>query len=220
MDPAFWKARWESLQIGFHQATPNEYLTRHEARLTAGKKARILVPLCGKSLDMSYLAALGHAVVGVEVVEQAAFSFFADQRLAPSREVIGDVERLSAGGVAILRANMFDMTRALLGPVTAVFDRAALIALPGALRPRYVEHLVGLLDAGARILLVSITYDEARRRGPPFCVPEPEVRQLFSKRCTIEVLEEGDVLSKPENARFAKSGMRSLLEQVFLVTVR
>ncbi len=220
MDPAFWKARWESQQIGFHQSGPNEYLTRHAARLTGGLEARVLVPLCGKSLDMTYLEGLGNHVVGVEVVEQAVFAFFADHRLAPKREALGKVERFSAGGVEILRGDIFDVTRAALGPVTAVFDRAALIALPGAVRAKYAPHLVSLLDAGARILLVALTYDESRMKGPPFCVPEAEVHQLFAKSCAIELLEESEGIDKPENERFRTRGARSILEQVFLLTVR
>lgn len=220
MDPAFWRGRWESQQIGFHQPVPNEYLTRHVGRLTGGREARVLVPLCGKSLDLTYLAGLGHHVVGVEVVEQAVFAFFADQRLAPRREVLGAVERFSAGGVEILRADVFDVTRATVGPVEAVFDRAALIALPGALRAKYAPHIVSLLPAGARILLVGLTYDESRMKGPPFCVPEAEVRQLYSKSCDVELLEESEGIDKPENARFVKRGANSIVEQVYLLTVR
>ncbi len=220
MDPAFWKSRWESQQIAFHQPVPNEYLTRHVGQLTGSLEARVLVPLCGKSLDLTYLAGLGHHVVGVEVVEQAVFAFFADQRLAPRREVLGKVERFSVGGVEIFRADVFDMTRETLGPVEAVFDRAALIALPGSLRARYAPHVVSLLSPGARILLVALTYDEARMKGPPFCVPEAEVRQLYSQTCDIELLEESEGIDKPANARFVQRGAKSIVEQIFLLTVR
>mgnify|MGYP000992455332 CR=1 FL=1 len=65
MDHGFWLERWRNGQIGFHNSEVNGMLLRHHAQL--GAAARVLVPLCGKSLDMGWLAAQGHEVVGIEL---------------------------------------------------------------------------------------------------------------------------------------------------------
>ena len=61
-DHALWQQCWRDRHIDFHQTTPNPLLMRFWPTLAAG--ARVLVPLCGKSLDMSWLAANGHEVLG------------------------------------------------------------------------------------------------------------------------------------------------------------
>ena len=76
MDPAFWNSRWAKGKIGFHEGAPNSYLVKHHDKLATCP--RLLVPLCGKAVDLAYLAALGHEVVGVELVEDAVKAFFAE----------------------------------------------------------------------------------------------------------------------------------------------
>ena len=56
MDEAFWQRRWARNEIGFHLNEVNPYLRRHWPSLKLAQGARVLVPLCGKSLDMAWLA--------------------------------------------------------------------------------------------------------------------------------------------------------------------
>ena len=188
MDPDEWFARWRDGRIGFHEGRPNDMLERHLARL--GTARRVLVPLCGKAEDLAFLAAHGHQVIGVELVEDAVRAFFAEHDLTPEVSARGPFTAYTAGAITLLAGDIFATTPELLGPVDALYDRAALIALPPEVRPRYVAHLRGLLPAGARGLVISLEYPEDAMSGPPFSVREPEVRQLFAG-LDLELLEAG-----------------------------
>ena len=185
MDASFWFDRWREGRIGFHEGRPNRFLERHHARL--GERRRVLVPLCGKADDLAYLAGLGHEVVGVELVEDAVRAFFAEHGLTPT------VERgvYRAGAVTIVAGDFFATSRAVLGAVDALYDRAALIALPPDLRPRYAAHVRGLLPAGAPGLIVTLEYPPGHLDGPPFSVLEAELRALYPE-LPIEALDRAD----------------------------
>jgi thiopurine S-methyltransferase len=178
MEPEFWSARWQAGQIGFHEGRPNRFLERHLTVL--GLDRRVLVPLCGKSVDLAFLAGRGHQVVGVELVEDAARAFFAEQGLTPSVDRLPDFVSYQVGAITILCGDVFATTRAVVGPVDALYDRAALIALPPAMRARYVAHLRALLPKASPGLLVTIEYPQAAMDGPPFAVLEDEVRGHYA----------------------------------------
>ncbi|MBM4368050.1 MAG: thiopurine S-methyltransferase [Deltaproteobacteria bacterium] len=173
--PAFWHERWTSNQIGFHQATTNELLSRHW-HLDRG---RVIVPLCGASRDLAWLAARGHEVVGVELSELACARFFEEHGLLPEREG----NRWRAGAVTLVQGDFFAFSEP--GAFDALYDRAALIALPPGVRPRYVDHLRHLLRA-PRGLLISFEYDQQKRDGPPFAVMASEVRALWPEAVEVE----------------------------------
>jgi len=182
-----WIARWRDGRIGFHEGRPNALLERHLDRLAGCR--RVLVPLCGKAEDLAFLAARGHEVIGIELAEQAVREFFAEHRLEPSVAAHGPFIAYRAGPIALLVGDVFAATAALLGPIDAVYDRAALIALPAALRPRYVAQIRALLPAGAPSLVITLEYDQRAMTGPPFAVLEAELRALHAG-ATIELLEE------------------------------
>ncbi len=177
MNPDFWLSRWREGRIGFHEGAPNAFLRAHLAALGASR--RVFVPLCGKTEDLAFLAAHGHTVVGVELVEDAVRAFFAEHGLAPAVTSRGALTEYASGPITLFVGDVFAATPALLGPVDALYDRAALIALPEALRVRYAAHLRGLLPRGADGLLVTVEYPPEAMEGPPFSVPEAEVLRLF-----------------------------------------
>jgi thiopurine S-methyltransferase len=178
MERDFWVARWREGRIGFHEGRPNAQLTRHVGQLGAGR--RVLVPLCGKADDLAYLAAQGHDVVGIELVEDAVRAFFAERRLTPSLGRRGSFTVFAHGRVTLLAGDVFDATREDVGPVDALYDRAALIALPESMRGRYVAQLRRLIPPGARGLVVTLEYPPGAIEGPPFSVSEAELRQLYA----------------------------------------
>lgn len=188
MDPEFWKTRWAEGRIGFHEGAPNAFLVRHHAKLAT--TPRVLVPLCGKAEDLAYLAATGHEVVGVELVEDAVKAFFAEHALDAEVSRVDGFVRYAAPSITIYVGDIFATNRALLGPLDAIWDRAALIALPDDRRRRYVDHLCTLVPKGGRVLLVTLEYPLGSADGPPFSVEEAEVRALFD-HCEIELLGEG-----------------------------
>ncbi len=188
MNSEFWHERWREGRIGFHEGRVNNYLERHADSL-AGRR-RVLVPLCGKTEDLAFLAFCGHEVIGVELVENAARAFFTERSITPVVTQRGELTELSAPSITIFSGDIFATTAALLGPIDAVYDRAALIALPEDLRRRYVAHLRALLPARARVLLLTLEYDQTKMAGPPFSVLEPEVRSLYDG-AEIEQLSDG-----------------------------
>lgn len=185
----YWSARWRDDQIAFHEGKPNALLDRHAPHLAGAR--RVLVPLCGKAVDLAYLAARGHAVVGVELVEQAVRAFFDERTLTPTVEARGPFTAYAAGPITLLVGDIFAATRAELGEVDALYDRAALIALPDDVRGRYVDHLRALLPVGAPGLVITLDYDASRFTGPPFAVGEAEVRARFAG-CEVEQREVAD----------------------------
>ncbi len=187
MEPGFWIERWAEGRIGFHEGRPNQYLERHAARLAGAR--RVLVPLCGKAVDLAYLASRGHEVVGVELVEDAVRAFFAEQAVTPAVQRRGAFVEYAADGITILAGDMFATTRELIGPIDGFYDRAALIALPPALRARYVPHVRGLVRA-APGLVITLEYEQALMDGPPFAVFEDELRVLYAGD-PVELIEDG-----------------------------
>ncbi|RMD78747.1 MAG: thiopurine S-methyltransferase, partial [Gammaproteobacteria bacterium] len=179
--PGFWEARWAQGRTGFHQPRPNPLLERHWAALGVPPEAPVLVPLCGKSLDMVWLRQQGHPVVGVEVVEQAVAAFFAERGLRPRRRPAGAAVLWEAGGYRILQGDLFALGPEEVGPVGACYDRAALVALPRSARRRYVAHLGRLLPAAAPCLLITLDYPPGEMEGPPFSVPPEEVWELWGR---------------------------------------
>lgn len=186
MEHPFWRERWQAGQIGFHEGRPNQYLAAHASRLPPG--GRVLMPLCGKAVDLAHLAGAGHTVVGVELVEDAVAAFFAEQGLSPTRTPVGDAAVYQAGPITVIAGDWFATTAAQLGAIDAVYDRAALIALPPPMRARYVAHLRTVAPT-APVLLVTVDYPQEAMAGPPFAVGDAEVRTLHAGRA-IAILDD------------------------------
>jgi len=213
MQPSFWLDRWSSNQIGFHQGDVNAMLPAHWPVLGLPPEAKVFVPLCGKSLDMVWLRARGHDVLGVEFIEKAVKDFFTENELTPDVSVRPPFERWSAGGVTLLCGDFFDLRADMLADVRAVYDRASLIALPPEGRSRYVDHMSGILAPGTETLLITLAYPEGEMRGPPFSVSEEEVVALYQKRFSVQRLASRDVLQ--ESAPLRARGLTALTEVAY-----
>ncbi|ROO25132.1 thiopurine S-methyltransferase [Salinisphaera orenii] len=218
MDRDFWLERWAHQQIGFHQPEGHPALAAHWGTLGLERGTRVLVPLSGKSVDMAWLAAQGHDVTGVELSEMAARAFFDERDLAAERTRAGAFDRHAAGGVEILVGDFFDLSAAALVSYDAVYDRAALIALPPATRQRYAEHLLAGLHAGTGLLLITLDYDQRLMDGPPFAVSDDEVQRLFGERCRITCLDERR--GPAESAHLRERGLDEVAERVYRLVRR
>lgn len=181
MQPDFWHDRWARQQIGFHEPAPNPLLLRHFAVLGLRPGARLLLPLCGKTLDIDWLLARGHEVVGSELSPIAVTALFERAGLTPSIEQLGALQRWRADRLEIWVGDHFQIGHRQLGAVDAVYDRAALIALPGQMRPAYAAQLIRLAGDAPQ-LLVTLEYDQACVEGPPFSVTDDELRTLYAGR--------------------------------------
>ncbi|WP_394827373.1 thiopurine S-methyltransferase [Pendulispora albinea] len=209
METSFWIERWREGRIAFHEGRPNAYLARHLGRL--GPSRRVLVPLCGKSEDMAHLAAAGHQVIGVELVEDAVRAFFAEHEVDPAVREHGPFTAYEADRITLLAGDWFAATPELVGPVDALYDRAALVALPSEMRARYVAALRALVPKGSPGIVVTLEYYQARIGGPPFSVPEGTLRSLFDG-LDVQLLDEGPA----DVTRFLEAGIAAV-ERCFLI---
>lgn len=100
-----------------------------------------------------------------------------------------------------------------MGGCTALYDRAALIALPSPVRERYIAHLQTIAPQVQDGLLISLDYEQALKDGPPFAVSDDEVRGLLGAHWRLSILEQRDILA--ESPKFAQGGVTSLEERVY-----
>ena len=208
MDPDFWHRRWRDNEIGFHQGQPAPLLQKHWPAIAAPAGCRVFVPLAGKSVDMLWLASQGHRVLGVELSPIAVERFFAEHALEPDIVESRYGTHYRAGDIELICGDVFALDAAALAGCTAVYDRAALIALPPDLRQRYVDELYARLPPGCRGLLVTLEYPMHEKQGPPFTVTETEVHERFAPAWDIDLLERRDILST--EPRFVDEGVTAL----------
>lgn len=201
MNPEFWQARWQDKRIGFNQPKVNPLLVKYFSVLALPVGSRVFVPLCGKSIDMRWLVEQGYEVVGVELVESAVEEFFAEHNLSatitehPDHANIKCYRAQLAGKtIALWVADLFALAAADIGPIDAVYDRAALIAMPADMRPKYSEQVRQLSNnADANInasqLLLTLNYDQNEWSGPPFSISSQQIQQYYSEHYQITELE-------------------------------
>lgn len=213
MDPDFWHERWQANLIGFHQDEINAYLERYWPSLELAPGSRVLVPLCGKSLDLLWLREQGHTVIGIELSRIAVQAFFEENGVTPVVQQEPHCTRWLCEGIELLCGDFFNIDATDLGQVDALYDRAALIALTEVQRQHYAQRLAQLLEPGTPGLLVTLDYDQTMMDGPPFSVTDEELRRLYEDNFRIEHLLQFDALQA--NAKFRDKGLRSLVEHVY-----
>jgi len=216
VDAEFWHNRWQDNLIPFHKERTNHYLEKYFHRLGLADGDRVLVPLCGKSVDMRWLREQGCTVTGVELSDIAVRDFFSEQGITASQRQDGDFQVLEGEGISLLSGDFFALDSTHTANVSAVYDRAALIALPDAIRARYVDHLLSLLAPEVPMLLLTFEYPAYEIDGPPFSVDEAQVRDLYANRRKVTHLETLDRLK--DEARLADRGATQLHEHAFLLT--
>jgi thiopurine S-methyltransferase len=188
MDRKYWIERWTHGQIGFHQPEYNRFLVRHWPELGLAPGGKAFLPMCGKTQDLRWLAEQGYDVLGVEFSPIAIEAFFADCGVDFERKSGTNLPCYSSGCTHIYCGDFFELTADELAGTTGVFDRAALVALPPAMRARYADHLLRIIPANAEILLVTCEFDQNLVAGPPFAVYDDEVEALYGERCRITPL--------------------------------
>ena len=196
MEAAFWRQRWADNQIGFHEAEPHPLLREHWSRLGLTADNRVFVPLCGKSRDLPWLRAQGHAIVGNELAEIAVRDFFREHDMAATQTRVGEFEVFSSAGYELLCGDYFALTTAAVGPFAAIYDRAALIALPPAMRRDYAAKLSQLAQRGTRMLLITVDYDLSVLTPPPFAVSADDVTEHYRAAWDIEDCGQREALVK------------------------
>jgi thiopurine S-methyltransferase len=172
----FWAELWRTGRTGFHRPDPHPDLVAHHDQVI-GDAARVLVPLCGRTPDLAWLAERHREVVGVEFVAEAVEQYAREHDLAPAAPV-GSLTAYRGGPLTLLLGDFFAVP-ADAGPFDAIWDRAALVALDAATRPRYVAACRALLRPGAPVLLSTFRFDQPADVGPPFSIDDDELRRLY-----------------------------------------
>jgi len=193
MDPGFWHQRWEKNQIAFHEGKANLLLVKYFSELSLPKGRRVFVPLCGKTLDISWLLSKGYRVAGAELSHIAVEQLFMELGMQPDISTVGEVEQWSAKNLDIFVGDIFALSRKMLGPVDAVYDRAALVAFPADMRTRYATHLTEM-TAKAPQVLICYDYDQRLMEGPPFSVSDEEVRRHYAGTYDVTLIASTDVV--------------------------
>jgi len=236
---AKWSERWSNDMTGWHLEDVNESLVKHGGNILPNDDTcsedgvKIFVPLCGKTVDLAYLASQKNvSVVGLDGIRKALEEFAKEQ---PSLEIESlsateKYERFQGKDITLLKGDFFDLDEmATSGRVDAVWDRASIVAIQPELREKYVETISKVLKPGGTILLSVLERrtgsEEGINAGPPFSVPEAEVRRLYEGQDwveSVELLEEIDQFARrpADKERFGKSGVTSMYELVFLVKAK
>lgn len=212
MNTDYWIRRWQDSQTGWHRDTVMPLLLKHWPELSVPSGTTVLVPFCGKTLDMLWLATQGLHVLGVEISAVAVDQFFSEHDLQPEKQYADDGIHYRADNIEIIQGDLFGLDSGTLASCGAVYDRAAIIALPPELRERYAHDIYAKLPKGCRGLMITLDYPQAEMDGPPFSVDEPEVRRLLDD-WHVELTEHRDILS--EQPTFREAGLTSLHNTVY-----
>jgi len=192
MDASFWQERWQRNEIAFHQSKPNTLLVKYLGDLALPRGSRVFVPLCGKTLDILWLLSQSYRVAGAELSKIAVMQLFAELGVKPGIETVGKMSRYSAPNVDIFLGDIFNLSKIDLGCVDATYDRAALVALPEPMRPRYTAHLMDITDRAPQFL-ITYTYDQLLADGPPFSVSNQEVARHYQGSYDLKLIASVDV---------------------------
>ena len=184
----FWHNRWHTQQIGWHRAVYNDMLLKHWPSINADEGSQVIVPLCGKSLDMLWLAEQGYSVVGLEMVEEAVMAFFKENSLQFGSEKTAAHTKHISQSFTIYQGNVFELEAGTL-TADAWYDRAAMIAIDPSTRQAYVEQIRNQTRPGAVGLLITFAYPQEQMAGPPFALHDEHVFDLFSDGFVVECLE-------------------------------
>lgn len=214
MDPAFWHQKWHNGELGFHLPQVHPLLQRYLGELSLKAGQTVFLPLCGKTLDIGYLLEQGFRVIGAELSDKAVTDLFASLNRQPKITPWQGGNRYRQGDLTVFQGDIFLLTPDDLPAVDAVYDRAALIALPDTLRARYARHLQTLTHR-ARQLLITLEYDQQQMVGPPFSVDQEEVETRYGNHYRIISLSRKMILD--HEPVFREKGLTALYENAFLL---
>ena len=211
MDAQFWFDSWEEggFKTSFHRRDIHPYIIRYFPPEKL-QNMRVLVPLCGKTLDLEYFRQNASYVTGVELVKKAICQFFEEQEL----EYECNGNRFEAKGITIINDDFLTLTRQDIGQIDLIYDRASLVALPISMRLDYIEKINELLPIGGQQFVNTLEYSPFMGE-PPFSVTPDEVKKYYGQTHHIQHLEEPMI---PKHGLIRKWGLDYVKEHGFLLT--
>ncbi|KAM3597114.1 uncharacterized protein V6R79_026306 [Siganus canaliculatus] len=217
-----WEGRWEEGRIGFHQDQVHKMLELNIDKVLAGRTGvRFFFPLCGKAVDMKWLADMGHSVVGVEISEKGIKQFFEGNNMTYTEEPVpaipgAKVFKSTEKNISLYQCDLYSFSSSVEGQFGAIWDRGSLVAINPEDREKYAALILSVMAKDCRYLLDTLLYNPERYPGPPFFVPDEQVQSLFGTSCDIEVLQSVDAMTDRTRAW----GLDFLTENVHLITLK
>lgn len=192
MNNEHWIQRWEEKNIGFHEENINPLLIKYLKTLNLKHSSKVFIPLCGKTLDISWLLMLGHDIIGAELSEIAVKELFDELHLTPKISKYDNILMYSAPNINIFVGDIFDIKTSMIDKIDIIYDRAALVALPKDVRIRYTQHLRELSNNAPQILFCC-EYDQSLMNPTPFSIEEDEIKEHYENHYTIKLLEKKEI---------------------------
>ena len=201
-----WAQDWETDNPEFHTDEVNAMLTKHHDEVTRGRKnLRVLVPLCGKSLDMIWLADQGHSVVGVELIRKGIELFFRDNKLTYNEKSVslspenqGTVFKNNGKNITLYECSIFDFSAKIAGgKFDFIWDRGSMTAInmmrEGRLK-QYTDIMLSCLKPGGRYFLEFFAPESPENTPTQFkFLSEKSITENFGERCTIRYFGKQDM---------------------------
>ncbi len=215
MELSYWESRWRKEKTGFHMAEGYPALKTYWNQLGLSANPTVLVPLCGKSVDLVQLEQFGANVLGIEISEKAILDFFDEHNRTFDTETYGDFIIRKSGRLQIWQGDFLKFPANKCPQLDLIYDKAALTALPPHMRERYVKTILKLAGSTASILLHHFIYAQNQMPGPPFSIKKSEIMSFFSNHYNIQTLEE-NLLPAENFPPFQRRGLKSPLKEQFL----
>lgn len=212
----FWLDIWREGRTYFHREGIHPDIITYWPKLQLPPQSKILVPLCGKSIDMVWLIQQGHQVTGIELSEEAIKQFATEQNISLQKDELVNAKHYFNDNISLWVADIFSLDMALIPKVDAIYDRAALIALPETLRQAYVTRCLQWLNPHGYILLKTMDYPQEDMEGPPFSVSDDEVKRLYQECQSIELLSCTERINDPNDHLVAR-GLKRVFDKVWLI---
>ena len=214
MSNKIWKDKWKRNDIAFHQSTSNHLLKKYISQLNISAGADILVPLCGKSLDMNILANLGYNVIGIELSNIAIKAYFEALNVKPTREKYKRFITWKYKNTEIWCGDIFDLTKKEIGHIGVLYDNTSLTAFSPDIRPQYVQHFHDMLSEKNQILLITTETPDETQINSAMTIDD-EIQSLYERQYHITLLHGERVITHdPEQPDEAK---RPMEEKVYIL---
>lgn len=216
MKNEFWLNTWEKNDIPFHDSHFNKDLIKFFPEFKLDVGASILVPLCGKSLDMIWLQDQGFHVIGVELSPIACIDFFKILKVEPHISKHNNFIIYEHQNIKLICGDFFKLNRADLPTLHAIYDCKALIALPHSLRIEYASKIIELKNEKTHMLLLTIDTD-CEVKSPPFPVTATEVHNLFGEKFNIQQIKR-EFVTTAISENLLQKGFKSLIEESYILS--
>jgi len=214
MDAQFWINAWNEGRTNFHKSTYHEKLLEYFPQFHPKEGQKVLVPLCGKTKDLTWLHQLKLNVHGIELYENPVKEYFSENHFGPvTKSKVENFINYQFGSLTISCGDFFKLSP---DPVyDFIYDRASLVALPPDMRRDYANLLKKVLKSGGKYLLIAYEYDQSKMAGPPFSVTEKEIHELYDDTFSIKQMDE----KRPDDGpRLAT--LESIVQKVYVLEKR